>query len=454
MIVAERTWKPTIKRLGEARGRTFSEAANGGVTGYDPSKLEVPVCIIREGPGNLHDRHWYTREAIQTGPTVFEGKPAFANHPSRIDEQSQPERRIEDILGYYRDVHVEEGADGRAMLCGTLSLLPPESDLLKHTHALLRKAGAYAESYPGSVLAGISINADGEDATAEINGEKWNAVTKFTSAMSADLVTFPAAGGRLLGMLEAAREAVASGRKREATAMIGKAAKDLRASYEKMRAAKSTEDRAAAEAEVGSIMAAMEYLIPPDEEKPAEPKPAEASAPAEPKPQAEAGAAESDAEAGKTAEALEVRAGTLREAAKAIEKSAPELAKAVETIAGSMDAKVIDFRKLRAANADLKAQIAHRESIDRARKILAESKLSEAVISERELWGKSEPEQRAIVESRAKIVAYVESAVAGKAKGSTIEGADPRLSPSATPNDDGSLVARMRESGIPIAAKK
>lgn len=455
---ASQTWsRPTLKLSETVRPRRIRrESAGGSVSavGLQAGAREVPVVIIREGPGNLHDRHYYTRQCIETAPAVFEGVKAFINHPSASEELEQPERRVEDIIGSYRSVRAVEGTDGRMELRAILRILDADTEQVKAARGVLAEAADYAKQYSEGVFAGISINADGEDSPAEINGEPWNAVTKFTSAMSADVVTFPAAGGRVLGLLESVRDASVFGRKREAGAMK-KLISGLKKSAEALTTAKSAEERTAAATELKAGLMAAELMYPDgDGEKPAAPS---GTAPA-PHPEAteadEEGrkkAAEAEEESATEAtESMRREAGLLRESAVAVKASNPSLAAKLEAAAGSLDRKVVDFGKQRTKIRTLEGQLAYTESVQRAHRLLVEAKVStgaDGVIEPRSLYGKPEAEQRALIETARKIEARIEARIA-QATGH-VEGGEARM-PATMPGTAASLKAEMREAQIPV----
>jgi hypothetical protein len=180
------------------------------------------VIIIEEGLGNLGSCFYYTKDALKSGVGIFEGKKAYANHPSESEQQDRPERDVRDVFGHYEDVQYSE-KDGRGQLLADLQCLPDTTTLW--ARAKLNQSIEYSKKYPDKVLVGLSINADGDSqpiaitdlrskfpipADSEVKLKKAedmgiaqvNLVTEFTDATSCDLVTDPGAGGRALSALD------------------------------------------------------------------------------------------------------------------------------------------------------------------------------------------------------------------------------------------------------------
>jgi hypothetical protein len=65
------------------------------------------VALIQEGLGNLRDGFYYTKQALESAVPAFEGKKAYADHPSRSEESDRPERSVRDIVGHYENLKLE-----------------------------------------------------------------------------------------------------------------------------------------------------------------------------------------------------------------------------------------------------------------------------------------------------------------------------------------------------------
>lgn len=176
------------------------------------------VLLIEEGLGNLGTCFYYTKEALQSAPEIFEGKKCFANHPSESEQIDRPERDVRDIIGHFEDVKFVDN-QGRGNLMATLEVLPDPTVLWARSK--LNQAIEYGKKYPDKYFVGLSINADGDStpmsiqklkssvkiptaAMGKINEavnmgiDEVNLVSLFLGAMSCDLVTDPGAGGKVL----------------------------------------------------------------------------------------------------------------------------------------------------------------------------------------------------------------------------------------------------------------
>jgi hypothetical protein len=165
-------------------------------------KTAKAVCImISEGPGNPHDRHYYSAEAIEAAVKdgVFEGKHSFADHPSLFEDKNRPERSVRDLLGWWSDVHVET-IEGRKAMVGTFNIEYGNEFAINK----MREAKTYAEKYPNADgYVGFSINAHGASHPGEIQGQQFNIVDRITEAVSTDMVTRAGARGKLINLKEA-----------------------------------------------------------------------------------------------------------------------------------------------------------------------------------------------------------------------------------------------------------
>lgn len=156
----------------------------------DERERVVSVTLISVGPGNRRDKNFYSKEAIESGPALFNGKKCYANHPSALDAKIQPERRVQEIIGYFSEVKVEGEA-----LKAKLHIIPGEN--AEWAWPLIKESIAYSKKFPGQNLSGLSINARGGQEPMDYQGEKWKKVTQFLEVRSVDLVTEPARGGKV-----------------------------------------------------------------------------------------------------------------------------------------------------------------------------------------------------------------------------------------------------------------
>jgi hypothetical protein len=194
------------KRHSFARFTPLMESGNGLRPSQRESsggRLYKGVTIIKAGLGNRRDMHFYPadslRAAVREGK--FEGIRAYADHPTSIDDQIQPERTIRDMVGLYENAKYVESGGGRVV--ADLRVLRAHKWLAEVIDELIEVK--HADKI------GISINGAGETEVREVNvdGEtlEVNAVAEFQKIRSADIVTEAGAGGGFQQILESARGA-------------------------------------------------------------------------------------------------------------------------------------------------------------------------------------------------------------------------------------------------------
>jgi len=202
---------------------------------------KVKVILISEGLGNRRDMNFYGPEAIDSAPFAFEGAHCFLNHPSYSEERDIPERRVQDVAGYFKNVQVDV-VEGRRCVTGEIHFDLSETGRMGYNKMLT--ALHYQTEFPGAdrEYVGLSVNADGESEPRRLNleGEDLdvNYVTKFTNARSTDIVTLPARGGKALALVESI--AGAEMRNKEVRTML---VKRLQAIHNALKEAKATDDK-------------------------------------------------------------------------------------------------------------------------------------------------------------------------------------------------------------------
>jgi hypothetical protein len=162
------------------------------------------VLLLRAGPGNLADRHWYTKNAIEdaVNTKVFEGAQAYLDHPSSWDDQVQPGRSVEKLAGYYSDIVTRAYDDPEVgPTTGLFANFHPEIGK-PQVLSILRTCVEYARRYPRMAYAGLSIYASGDSVPDTIEGEEWNRVDRIYAVTSVDIVTRAGAGGTLVPLKE------------------------------------------------------------------------------------------------------------------------------------------------------------------------------------------------------------------------------------------------------------
>jgi hypothetical protein len=127
---------------------------------------------------------YYPKEALREGAPLFKkGTRMFRNHPSESDQWNQPERKVEDIVGWFTEDATYDGKD----LYTSAQFLESEQERIKE----LAEAGVIA----------VSIRAAGE-LTEGANGPE---LARFTHVYSVDVVTQAGAGGAFTEVLESDR---------------------------------------------------------------------------------------------------------------------------------------------------------------------------------------------------------------------------------------------------------
>lgn len=125
---------------------------------------------------------YYPAKALEEGKHLFkEGTRIFRNHPSANDKWDQPERKVEDIIGWLSGDAVYEGKD---LYANATFKESARADIKE-----LAEAGVIA----------MSIRASGE-MTEGTNGME---LARFTAVHSVDVVTVAGAGGAFEKLVEA-----------------------------------------------------------------------------------------------------------------------------------------------------------------------------------------------------------------------------------------------------------
>ena len=127
---------------------------------------------------------YYPAQALEEGAHLFkEGTRIFLNHPSANEKWDQPERKVQDIIGWLSSDAVYEGKN---LYANATFKESARADIKE-----LAEAGVIA----------MSIRASGE-MTEGTNGME---LAKFTAVHSVDVVTVGGAGGALEKLIEAGK---------------------------------------------------------------------------------------------------------------------------------------------------------------------------------------------------------------------------------------------------------
>jgi hypothetical protein len=171
-----------------------------------------PVIVIRSGPGNKADRHWYTAEALAqvVANKLLDGAKCFEDHPTPAEDEAQPERTIRRLAGWFSDAKLIDYNDPERGRCTAIQAnFHPQADNDK-IMGILRTCAEYSQMYPDKSYIGFSINAYGDGSSQTIEGEQWNRVDVISGIQSVDIVTAAGAGGRPINLQESYRMATAT----------------------------------------------------------------------------------------------------------------------------------------------------------------------------------------------------------------------------------------------------
>jgi hypothetical protein len=162
----------SIKQISEAKA-------------LSPANLTGKTWKIRIIEGDRQGSSaYYPKEALESGKHLFaEGTRIFRNHPSANERWDQPERRIEDIIGWLSEDATFDGKD----LYANATFIESEQGRIKE----LAEAG----------LIGMSIRASGE----MVEGKNGMELKCFKAVHSVDVVTQAGAGGAFTKLLESAQ---------------------------------------------------------------------------------------------------------------------------------------------------------------------------------------------------------------------------------------------------------
>lgn len=142
------------------------------------------IRIIAPGQGSSG---FYPADVLmRDGPKVFtEGTQIYLDHPSVSDERERPERSVKDLAGALTGPAVwrEDG------------LYAP----VKFIDSVAPHIGAIAP------ISGMSIRASGKAGTRDIGGKKVRTIESIDVAHSVDVVTRAGAGGKVMDLIESAR---------------------------------------------------------------------------------------------------------------------------------------------------------------------------------------------------------------------------------------------------------
>jgi hypothetical protein len=144
------------------------------------------VVLIR--PGWSANNTFYSTSVLESGASMFEGAKAFA---ASGEDHSEYERGVRSVAGWFEDVSFTEQGLEATFFCA-------DSDIRN----LLNEAWRAGKQD----LLGFSIRAEAELRPGTQEGKSGLIVDRFLEGLSVDVVMNPAAGGRILQLLESKQE--------------------------------------------------------------------------------------------------------------------------------------------------------------------------------------------------------------------------------------------------------
>lgn len=155
--------------------------------GTDQEKQECIVVLIEAG-ANFSKKRYYPERTLRESATKFAGLKMYLDHPTDREEIEKPERSIKDWLATIEESWFEDGK-----ILGRV-----------HVHAKWLWENLKDETFRKNI--GISINASGRMSYGTIDGVKMQIVETIVIPKSVDWVTEPGARGRVLQLIESAKE--------------------------------------------------------------------------------------------------------------------------------------------------------------------------------------------------------------------------------------------------------
>lgn len=147
------------------------------------------ITLLKAGQGS---KGYYPADVIKRdGPTVFpEGTHVYLDHPTETEKYDRPERSVRDLAGTLSGPSTWD--ESSQSLVGTMQIVPLYADLVENL----------------APHVGMSIRVLGYAQNEEVGGVMVNKISQFVHAESVDIVTRAGAGGKIVSMIESARNAV------------------------------------------------------------------------------------------------------------------------------------------------------------------------------------------------------------------------------------------------------
>lgn len=154
----------------------------------DKAGREWDVVLIESGLSK--NGNYYPAEALQKAVPLFEGAYAFADHATDAERRARPERSVRDKVGRFTDVAFGRHQVGNRVVEGLKARFKVVQPWLREV--LLEAVDAGEPDFVG-----FSIDAEGKVARRNHQGRMVQWVENILRVNSVDVVTDPAAGGRI-----------------------------------------------------------------------------------------------------------------------------------------------------------------------------------------------------------------------------------------------------------------
>lgn len=179
---AEPEAEPVAEAFAESlTGQIEIVEADAPASPRDP--LAIKMRLIRAGPGNPKDNHYYPGEVLRRDAHVFEGVKMYTVDHNEADRSERTEvAKIRSIVDYE-----EDGS--------------PVGDVIIFDPAFAEKTRNRAKAGQLDSLE-CSILAKGMAKEGDVDGTKYNVVEAIESAQAVDFVTRAGAGGQALSIAE------------------------------------------------------------------------------------------------------------------------------------------------------------------------------------------------------------------------------------------------------------
>lgn len=150
-------------------------------------KFSITILKSGQGSSGYYPADVMERDGAKTFP---KGTHVYLDHPTEDDKYNRPARSVRDLAGTLtEDAQYDKGSQS---LIGTMQIVPQYA-------ALVESLAPYV---------GMSIRALAYAENAEVGGVMVSMVKEFVKGESVDIVTRAGAGGKIISMIESARNSV------------------------------------------------------------------------------------------------------------------------------------------------------------------------------------------------------------------------------------------------------